>query len=74
MRDKVVAHNETVGTLHFEFEVADRLIKFVTEIISVFAMAYQSTAWETKMFSLIKRNAERDAYFVKWNIDNLKKM
>lgn len=73
MRDKVVAHNEAIDSLHFEFEVADRLLKFVTEIISIFGMAYQSTSWETERFSFIKRNAERDAYFIKYSIDNLKK-
>lgn len=36
LRDKSVAHNEAVEDLRFEFEVADRLLNYVTEIISVF--------------------------------------
>lgn len=73
MRDKAVAHNEALDSLQFKLEVADRLLKFVTEIISIFGMAYQSTAWETEKFSFIERDAESDANFVKQNIDNLKK-
>ena len=72
MRDKTVAHNEAVDTLHFEFNVADRLLSFAAELIAVFGMAYHSTIWETDKFSFIKANAERNAFFVKFNIDSLR--
>jgi hypothetical protein len=72
LRDKVVAHNEDVGELSLPFDVTQRLIDFTSEIISIFGMAYHSSVWQTENISFIKINAERNAYFIKNNIDILK--
>lgn len=73
MRDKVEAHNEAISSsLYFEFETSRRLLDFATEIIAIFGMAYQSTIWKTDKFSFIKANAERNAFFVKANIEAIR--
>lgn len=72
MRDKSIAHNEFTGELTLKFDTAYRLISFVSEIISIFGMAYHSTIWKTEKFSMIKKNAENEAYFIKSNINFLK--
>ncbi len=72
MRDKVVAHNEEIDTLYFDLKIAERLLDFATEIISIFGMAYSSTIWVADRFSFIKANAERNALFVKVSIYDLK--
>lgn len=72
MRDKGVAHNEVFGDLYFPFESATRLLAFVAEIITIFGIAYHSTIWRIAEFSFLKKNAERDSFFVKSNIDGLK--
>jgi hypothetical protein len=72
LRDKVVAHNEDIGELSLPFEVTQRLIDFTSEIISIFGMAYHSSVWKTENISFIKINAERNAYFIKNNIADLK--
>jgi hypothetical protein len=73
MRNKVEAHNEATTSLYFEFETATRLLDFAIELIAIFGMAYHSTIWKTDKFSFIKANAERNAFFVKSNIEALKK-
>lgn len=65
VRDKVVAHNEAIQTIFLDFDVIKRLLKFATEIVCVFEMAYSSTVLESK-------NAERNAEFVKSTIKLLK--
>lgn len=74
VRDKIVAHNEaTTETMYYlDFDVINRLLKLPTEIISVFGKAYHSTIWESNGFSMIKRSAEHDSFFVKAVIDILK--
>lgn len=72
MRDKVAAHNEAVGDLYIDFKTTERLIGFASEIIAIFGMAYHSAIWRTDNFSFIKRDAERNALFIKSNIERLK--
>lgn len=73
MRNKVEAHNEITASLYFEFDTATRLLDFAIELIAIFGMAYHSTIWKTDKFSFIKANAERNAFFIKSNIEALKK-
>jgi hypothetical protein len=73
MRDKVVAHNEATESIKLEFELVQRLLKFATEVVSVFGMAYHSTIWKTGKISMITENAKRNAWFVKSGIQKLKK-
>jgi hypothetical protein len=73
MRDKVVAHNEATESIKLEFELVQRLLKFATEVVSVFGMPYHSTIWETGKISMITENAKRNAWFVKSGIQKLKK-
>jgi hypothetical protein len=72
MRDKAIAHNEAIESLSLEFTTAERLLKFVTEIIAIFGLAYQSTIWGNNSFSFLRMNAEREAYFIIENINKLK--
>lgn len=69
LRNKVEAHNEVIGNLSLEFETTEILLNFVTEIVTIFGMAYYSTKWGT----LVKKNAEDYAFFIKSNIAELKK-
>jgi uncharacterized membrane-anchored protein YjiN (DUF445 family) len=73
MRDKAVAHNEAIETLYIDFETAERLLNFSSELISIFGMAYHSTAWKPENYSFIKKSAEDSASFIKSNIADLKK-
>lgn len=75
MRDKVEAHNEDFGDdeIQLPFETTERLIDFVSEIISVIGMAYYSTIWKSENYSFITSNAELNASFIKSNIEDLKK-
>ncbi len=74
MRDKVIAHNETLYSVRLEFEVVYRLLKFASEIVSIFGMAYHSTIWENENTSLITLNAQRNAWFVESSIQKLKNL
>ena len=69
LRNKVEAHNEVIGNLSLEFDTTERLLDFVTEIITIFGMAYYSTIWGP----LVKTNAEDYSFFIKSNIADLKK-
>ncbi len=73
LRDKVVAHNEARDELNFNFDVAERLLNFAYEIISIYGMAYHNTIWKIENTSYVKKSAERDAEFIKSNIEALKK-
>lgn len=72
MRDKAIAHNEAIENVRLELDVARRLLKFGSEIVSIFGMAYHSTIWENETKSLITINAENNAWFVKSLIEKLK--
>lgn len=72
MRDKAIAHNEAIENVRLELDVVRRLLKFGSEIVSIFGMAYHSTIWENEKRSLITVNAENNAWFVKSLIEKLK--
>ena len=74
MRDKVVAHNESIEYVGLEFKAIHRLLKFATEIVTIFGMAYHSTIWESDKTSLITESAKRNAWFVKLAIQRLKSL
>lgn len=72
IRDKFIAHNEVTSNRTFDLKVADRLCAFVSEIFSIYGMAYHSTIWRSETHSMLKESAIRDAYFVKTSILKLK--
>jgi hypothetical protein len=72
VRDKFIAHNEASFDRTFDLNVAHRLCAFVSEIFSIYGMAYHATIWQSDTHSMLNESAKRNAYFIKTNISKLK--
>ncbi len=73
LRDKFVAHNEYVSApAKIEHDAINNLLDLANEIISVYGIAYNRERWNLDGVSTLKRDAERNADFIKVNISFLK--